>query len=118
MATRATIPYVASSSLDADPVTLTLLRDPVARTISYLKHCKRYHDQHRDLSLEEIYDDPFFFRCFIHNHQTKIFAMTTDDKLESYMDVSRSTSGGSDRQGEPRPGRRRRGARAVRRVRR
>jgi len=80
-------PFVATELLDLDFLTLTILRDPVDRTISYLKHCKRYHDQHRDLSLEEIYDDPFFFPSFIHNHQAKIFAMTTDDKLESYMDV-------------------------------
>ena len=50
-------PYVASQLLGEDPVTLTILRDPVERTISYLKHCKRYHDHHRELSLEEIYRD-------------------------------------------------------------
>jgi hypothetical protein len=80
-------PFVASELLRRDPVTLTLVRDPIARTISYLKHCKRYHEQHRGLSLDEIYRDEFHFPCFIHNHQTKIFSMTTDDKLESYMDV-------------------------------
>jgi hypothetical protein len=80
-------PFVASQLLGIDLVTLTIVRDPVERTISYLKHCKRYHDHHRELSLEEIYHDEFEFPCFIHNHQAKIFAMTTDDRLESYMDV-------------------------------
>lgn len=80
-------PYVASQLLGVEPVTFTIVRDPVERTISYLKHCKRYHDQHRELGLEEIYRDPFYFPCFIHNHETKIFAMTEDDRLESYMDV-------------------------------
>jgi hypothetical protein len=80
-------PYVASQLLGVEPVTFTILRDPVERTISYLKHCKRYHDQHRKLSLEEIYRDPYYFPCFIHNHETKIFAMTEEDRLESYMDV-------------------------------
>ena len=80
-------PYVASQLLGVEPVTFTIVRDPVERTISYLKHCKRYHDQHRELSLEEIYGDPFYFPCFIHNHETKIFAMTDEDRLESYMDV-------------------------------
>jgi hypothetical protein len=79
-------PYVVTELLPVETYTLTILREPVARTISYLKHCKRYHDQHRDLTLEQIYDDEFFFRCFIDNHQTKVFSMTTDDKLESYMD--------------------------------
>jgi hypothetical protein len=80
-------PYVASQLLDLDPVTFTVLRDPVERTISYLKHCKRYHEQHRDLTLEQIYRDPFAFACFVENHQTKIFSMTVDDHIESYMDV-------------------------------
>jgi hypothetical protein len=80
-------PFVVSQLIDAKPVTLTIIRDPVERTISYLKHCKRYHEQHRDLSLEEIYEDDFHFQCFIHNHQTKIFSMTAEDRLESYMDV-------------------------------
>jgi Sulfotransferase family len=80
-------PFVVTRLLGRDLVTLTIVRDPVDRTISYLKHCKRYHEQHHDLSLEQIYDDAFHFPCFIHNHQAKIFSMTADDRLESYMDV-------------------------------
>src|SRR3979409_1986805 len=34
-------PFIASQILDPDLVTLTLLRDPVDRTISLLKHFKR-----------------------------------------------------------------------------
>jgi Sulfotransferase family len=79
-------PFVTTELLPYELFTCTILRDPVARTISYLKHCKRYHDRHRELTLEEIYDDEFFFRCFIDNHQSKIFAMTIHDKLQSYMD--------------------------------
>jgi hypothetical protein len=80
-------PFVVSQLLGGRLVTLTILRDPVERTISYLKHCKRYHEEHRSLTLDEIYEDDFHFPCFIENHQAKIFSMTTDDKLESYMDL-------------------------------
>jgi hypothetical protein len=69
-------PYVATRLLDMPLTTLSLLREPVARTISYLKHCKRYQPRHRDLALEAIYEDLFFYPTLIHNHQTKIFAMT------------------------------------------
>ena len=31
-------PYVVSQMLPSDPITMTILRDPVARTMSYLKH--------------------------------------------------------------------------------
>jgi hypothetical protein len=80
-------PFRVSELMGIDLVTLTILRDPVERTISYLKHCKRYHEQHRELPLEEIYEDPFFFPCFIHNHQSKIFSMTTDDEFRSFLEV-------------------------------
>ena len=80
-------PSVIPHMIDARLITLTLLRDPVARTISYLKHCKRYHPQHRDLALEEIYEDGFLFPTLIRDHQVKIFAMTMEDRLESYLDV-------------------------------
>lgn len=80
-------PFVASELVGGDLVTLAILREPVARTISYLKHCKQHHDEHRSLTLEEIYEDPQFFRSFIKDHQTKIFSMTADDHPTSFMDV-------------------------------
>jgi hypothetical protein len=80
-------PFVAAQLVGADLVTLTILRDPVERTISYLKHCKRFHEQHRSLRLEEIYEDPFFFPTLIRNHQAKLFAMTPDDEPRSYLDI-------------------------------
>jgi hypothetical protein len=80
-------PFVAAQLLETELVTITILRDPVERTISYLKHCKRYHEQHRSLSLEEIYEDPFFFSTLIRDHQAKLFAMTRDDNPKSYLDV-------------------------------
>ena len=80
-------PFVASEMLGLDLVRFTLMRDPVERTISYLKHCQHYHERHRDKRLEEIYEDPFYFPCFIDNHQTKIFSMGPGDQLKSYMEV-------------------------------
>lgn len=80
-------PWAAVGLIDPRPVTMTLLRDPVARTISYLRHCERLHDRHRGLALEAIYEDPFVFPCLIQNHQAKIFAMRREDRFESYMDV-------------------------------
>jgi hypothetical protein len=78
-------PYIACRLVGPEVTTLTVLRDPIERTVSYLK--MRSRDPERSgLSLEEIYDHPFDFPCFIHNHQAKVFAMTLDDKLESFMD--------------------------------
>jgi hypothetical protein len=80
-------PFVAAELVGLELVTLTILRDPVERTISYLKHCKHYHEQHRSLTLEQIYEDPFSFPALIRNHQAKLFAMTPEDEPESYLDI-------------------------------
>lgn len=61
--------------------TLTLLREPVERTISYLKHCRRYHIEHQNMSLEDIYADDWFRATFMENYQTKIFSMTAAEAL-------------------------------------
>jgi hypothetical protein len=80
-------PFLCVDMLGIPLVTLTLLRDPVARTISYLRHCKRYHENQHDLSLDEIYDDPFVNTLFIRNHQAKLFCLEASDEPLTYMHV-------------------------------
>ncbi len=75
------VPYATRTLLDDDYVALTVLRDPVARTISYLKHCRRYHNEHADWPLEAIYEDDWFHASFINNYQTKLFSMTAEETL-------------------------------------
>ncbi|HEY5171044.1 MAG TPA: hypothetical protein VIK54_04885 [Acidimicrobiia bacterium] len=77
-------PFVASELLDPSLVTLVLLRDPVDRTISVLKHFKRLSKRYHEYALEEIYDDPFVFAHFIENHQTRMFSVTAEDKPEAF----------------------------------
>jgi len=80
-------PYIAAELIDVPITTLTVLREPVERTISYLK--MRSNDPGKEnMTLEDIYDDPFDFPAFIHNHQTKIFAMQRGgkDSLRTFMD--------------------------------
>jgi hypothetical protein len=59
--------------------TLTVLREPVARTISVLKHFKRVEERFRPCPLEEIYGDRQIFRFFVENHQTKVFSLEAAD---------------------------------------
>ena len=77
-------PFVVSELLDLDLVTLTLLRDPVERTISVLKHFKRLSRRYHSHALDDIYEDPFVFADFIENHQTRMFSVTADDKPEAF----------------------------------
>jgi len=79
-------PYASSEIVGAD-ITMAILRDPVERTVSYLRDCKRHQARLADLRLEEIYEDDWVHPLYIRNYQAKLFAMTLDDKLESHLDV-------------------------------
>ena len=72
-------PFFVRELIGGDLTTLTLLREPVDRTVSVLKQFKRLYERYRDLSLAAIYDDPFVYRHFVENHQTKMFSVTVDD---------------------------------------
>jgi len=80
-------PYIAYEMLGVPCTTVTLLRDPVARTISHLKHAKRHQPRLRELPIEAVYEDPFVFGSLVHNYQAKYFAMTESDPLDGVMDV-------------------------------
>lgn len=78
-------PSVVADLMGEDLTRITILREPVERAISYLRHCRTYHPQHRDLSLEAIYEDAFYNDGFIHEHQVKQFAFTAADPLSTYF---------------------------------
>ena len=61
--------------------TLTVLRDPVERTLSYLRHHRELTPDDSERSLEAIYADPFRFHGLIHNHMVKMFSLTTAESV-------------------------------------
>ncbi len=65
--------------LDADFVTVSILRPPVERTLSYLRHQKKINRDDRERSLEEIYDDPFRFNGLVRNHMVRMFSIGADE---------------------------------------
>ena len=78
-------PYFARDLIDPSLFTITLLRDPVERTISVLKQFKRLEERCRDLTLDAIYEDEPLFRFYVENHQTKVFALTPHDEARTIM---------------------------------
>ena len=60
-------------------VIMTVLRDPVERTISFLRHCRRYEPGRADLALEEIYEGPWYFPFLVRDYQSKLFALRPSD---------------------------------------
>ena len=79
-------PYVVTEMLGGDLTTVTVLRDPVARTISLLRVMREQREAWHDLTLEQIYDDANMFPRLVHNHQTKVYSITRDDRPRSYRD--------------------------------
>ncbi len=80
------VPFATADLTCPDAIKIAILREPVARTISYLRHCQNSHIEHRTMPLEEIYEDPWFFPRYIENHQTKIFSMTDDETMRGQED--------------------------------
>ena len=61
--------------------TLTLLREPVERTLSSLRHLQARTPADRDRPLEELYDDPVRYHGLIHNHMVKMFSLSPEEIL-------------------------------------
>jgi hypothetical protein len=70
-------PLCTTELLGGNFTTLTVLREPVERTLSYLRHHREMTPADRSKPLEAIYDDPFRFHGFIHNHMVKMLSLTT-----------------------------------------
>lgn len=62
-------------------VTMTVLRDPVDRVLSFLRHQaqRRQRGATEDTPLREIYEDPFRFEAMIHNHMTRMLALAPEE---------------------------------------
>jgi hypothetical protein len=65
--------------------TLTLLRQPVERTLSYLRHHRENEPADGHKSLEDIYEDPFRFQGFVHNHMTKMLSLTPEEMTDGML---------------------------------
>jgi Sulfotransferase family len=65
--------------------TLTVVREPVDRTLSYLRHHRILTPEDRDKSLEAIYEDDFRYHALIHNHMVKMFALTPSEMTDGAL---------------------------------
>ena len=64
---------------------VTVLREPVERTLSYLRHHRQTTPGDRDTPLEAIYEDDFRFHGMIHDHMTKMLAMSTEEMTSGLL---------------------------------
>jgi hypothetical protein len=78
-------PLCTTELLGGEFTTLTVLREPVERTLSYLRHHQQLTPADRDRPVEEIYDDPLRFHGLIHNHMVKMFSLTVDEMTDGVL---------------------------------
>jgi hypothetical protein len=71
-------PLCTAELLGGGFTSFTVLREPVERTLSYLRHHCKLTAEDRDKPLEAIYEDPFRFEGLIHNHMVKMFSLTPE----------------------------------------
>jgi Sulfotransferase family len=69
--------------LGATFVTMTIVRHPVERTLSFLRHQaeRRQRGATEDTPLVEIYGDPFRFRHMIQNHMVRTLSLSPEEML-------------------------------------
>jgi hypothetical protein len=72
-------PLCTTELLGGEFTTLTVLRHPFERTVSYLRHHRRRTPADAGLTLEEVYDDDFRFNGLIHNHMTKMLSLLPEE---------------------------------------
>lgn len=68
-------PLCTTELLGGSFTTLTVLRDPLERTLSYLRHHRERTPSDAELTLEAVYDDDLRFHGLVHNHMTKMLSL-------------------------------------------
>ncbi len=58
--------------------TFTILREPLARTLSFLRHQQVLVPELADASLDEVYNRPKQLHALIHNHMVKMLGLTPE----------------------------------------
>jgi hypothetical protein len=80
-------PLCTTELLGVPFTTITVLRDPVERTLSALRDMRERDPECRGKPLEEIYEDPIKFPCLIHNHMVKMLSITPDEMTDGALSV-------------------------------
>jgi hypothetical protein len=78
-------PLCTSELLGVPFSTITVLRDPVERTLSSLRDMRERELIFRGQPLERIYEDPIRFHCLIHNHMVKMLSITPEEMTDGAL---------------------------------
>lgn len=71
-------PLCTTELLGVPFTTLTVLREPLDRTLSFLRHQKRLDPSVADVPMDDLYGRPQLLHGLIHNHMVKMLGLTAD----------------------------------------
>jgi hypothetical protein len=78
-------PLCTTELLDADFMTFTLLREPVERTLSFLRHQRQVDARYHDTSLQDIYAQPMLRDGLVRNHMVRMLSLTADEMTDGAL---------------------------------
>ncbi len=78
-------PLATTELLGGGFTTFTVVREPVERTLSYLRHYRKMTPEARDWPLEQVYEDPLRYEGLIHDHMCKVFGLGPDQLADGIM---------------------------------
>jgi hypothetical protein len=78
-------PLCAIDRLPGTFATFTVLRDPVERTLSFLRHQRETEPRFRDACLEDIYEDPICREGLIRNHMVRMLSLSADEMTDGAL---------------------------------
>jgi len=80
-------PLCATELLGVPFTAITVLRDPVERTLSSLRDMREREPVFQGQALEQIYEDPIRFQCLIHNHMVKMLSIRPEEMTDGALTV-------------------------------
>jgi hypothetical protein len=78
-------PLCVTELLDAPFTTFTVLREPVERALSFLRHQRQEEPRFHGATLEEIYADPVCREGLIRNHMVRMLSLTVDEMTDGAL---------------------------------
>ncbi len=78
-------PLCVTELLGVPFTTFTVLRDPVERALSFLRHQRKEEPRFAEASLADIYADPVCRDGLIRNHMVRMLSLTTEEMTEGAL---------------------------------
>lgn len=82
------LPYVFADAMTPRPKVVTVVREPVARTISIIEHRRRRSPDYSDASYDDMLDQDHFVERQVRDYQTKVFALDSLEECPDHVNVA------------------------------